>query len=326
MQKQKCSLELYSSFLLASQSRYSAAELARVSPDDNPMSHDAVNKWLKKSEFKPAEIWNQAKPLVDRRSGYLAADDSVLDKRYSRNNELVKLQYSGNEHGLVKGIDLVNLLWTDGKKFVPVDYRIYQKDVDGKDKNDLFLEMLKRAANRGFSPLYVLMDSWYGSVKNLKFIRGKNWHFICNLKSNRKVSVAKGTYVSIQDLNLANKQVSKVWLKEYGNILVCKLVATNGDITYLAASDLSLTDYDDFTRHFSNRWKIEEFHRGIKQTTGIEKCHSIKSKSQQTHIFAAFMAFFKLERARIRGGVSWYEQKISITRISIANYLNYAKA
>lgn len=326
MQKQKCSLELYSNFLLASQSRYSAAELSRVSPDDNLMSHDAVNKWLKRSGFKPSEIWNQAKPLVDRKSGYLVADDSVLDKRYSRNNELVKLQYSGNEHGLVKGIDLVNLLWTDGNKFVPVDYRIYQKDIDKKDKNDLFLEMLKRAANRGFCPLYVLMDSWYGSVKNLKFIRKQNWHFICNLKSNRKVSVTKGIYVSIQDLSLANKQVKKVWLKEYGNILVCKLVAKNGDITYLATSDLSLTNYDDFTKHFSNRWKIEEFHRGIKQTTGIEKCYSIKSQSQQTHIFAAFMTFFKLERARISEGTSWYEQKISITRISIANYLNYAKA
>jgi len=326
MRKQKCSLDLYSNFLLASQTRYSGAELSRVAPDDDPMSHDAVAKWLSRSDFRPADIWNQAKPLVDMKSGYLIADDSVLDKRYSRNNELAKLQYSGNEHGLVKGIDLVNLLWTDGKRFIPVDYRIYQKDIDGKDKNDLFMEMLQRAVNRGFYPLYVLMDSWYGSVKNLKFIRKRNWHFICNLKSNRRVSVAKGTYVSIQDLKLANKQVMKVWLKEYGNILVCKLVAKNGDITYLATSDLALTGYDDFTGHFSNRWKIEEFHRGIKQTTGIEKCYSIKSRSQQTHIFAAFIAFFKLERERIVAGVSWYEQKISITRISVANYLNCAKA
>src|SRR3989339_1954151 len=165
MQKQKCSWALYGNFLLASQSRYSAAELARVSPDDNLMSHDAVNKWLKKSAFNPSEIWNQAKPLVDRQSGYLVADDSVLDKRYSKNNKLVKLQYSGNEHGLVKGIDLVNLLWTDGQKFIPLDYRIYQPDLDSRDKNDHFQEMLKRALKRGFSPLYVLMDCWYGSVK-----------------------------------------------------------------------------------------------------------------------------------------------------------------
>jgi len=89
MQKQKCSLDLYSNFLLASQTRYSATELSKVSPDDNLMSHDAVTKWLNKSDFRPSEIWNQAKPLVDIKSGYLIADDSVLDKR---TNVALKIQ------------------------------------------------------------------------------------------------------------------------------------------------------------------------------------------------------------------------------------------
>lgn len=323
MQKQKCSLELYGNFLLASQSRFSAMELARVSPDDS-MHHDAVTNWLESSKFNPAEIWNQAKPLVNLKSGYLISDDSVLDKRYSKENGLVKLQYSGNEHGLVKGIDLVNLLWTDSEKFVPVDYRLYQPDFDGKDKNDHFQEMLKRALKRGFLPLYVLMDCWYASVKNLKMIRKQKWRFICNLKSNRKVSVVKGEYVSIQDLKLTKKQVRKVWLKEFGFVLVTKTVARNGDESYLATNDLSLTDYEKFTGHFDNRWKIEEFHRGIKQSTGIEKCYATNHQSQKTHIFAAFTAFFKLERARIKEGVSWYEQKLLITRFSITYYLNYA--
>lgn len=323
MQKQKCSLELYSRFLLASQSRFSAAELERISPDPT-MHHDAVTNWLRSSQFNTSEIWNQAKPFVQLDSGYLIVDDSVLDKRYSRDNELVKLQYSGNEHGLVKGIDLVNFLWTDGSQYIPVDYRIYHPDSDGKDKNDHFQEMFKRAVKRGFSQEYILMDSWYGSVKNFKLIRKHHWHFISNIKSNRKVSVTKGEYVSIQDLPLAHKQVRRVWLKEFGSVLVCKLVARNGDITYLVTSNLKLTDYDTFTGHFHNRWKIEEFHRGIKQTTGIEKCYAITAPSQKTHIFAAFMAFFKLERRRITDGVSWYEQKLSITRMAMKNYLLYA--
>lgn len=323
MQKQKCSLELYSNFLLASQTRFSATELAKVSPDES-MYHDAVTNWLDSARFSPSEIWNQTKPLVNLKSGYLINDDSVLDKRHSQENELVKLQYSGNEHGLVKGIGLVNLLWTDSEKFVPVDYRIYQPDLDGKDKNDHFREMLKRAKKREFSPLYVLIDCWYASVKNLKLIRSQKWHCICGLKSNRKVSVVKGEYVSIQDLPLANKQVRKVWLKEFGFVLVAKTVARNGDESYLATNDLSLTDYGELTSHFDNRWKIEEFHRGLKQTTGIEKCYAYKIQPQKTHVFAAFMAFFKLERTRIQENTSWYEQKLSITRISITNYLNYA--
>ena len=206
MQKQKCSLSLYSNFLIGNQNRYSGVELSKVT---DGMAHDAVSRWLLKFTFKPQELWNQVKNLVNPQAGYLVVDDTTLDKRYSKENELAKLQYSGDEHGLVNGISLVNLLWTDPKKCVPVDYRIYQKEIDGKTKNDLFLELLKKALKRGFSPLYVLFDSWYSSIENLKFIRSQGLKFICNLKSNRIVSCHR-VQISLSDLSLANKQVEKV--------------------------------------------------------------------------------------------------------------------
>ncbi|TLD41222.1 MAG: hypothetical protein JETT_2510 [Candidatus Jettenia ecosi] len=97
----------------------------------------------------------------------------------------------------------------------------------------------------------------------------------------------------------------------------------------MASSDLTLTDYDTFTEHFHQRWKlalehyrgIEEFRRGIKQTMGIEKCCSTLAISQLTHIFASFLAFLKLEIRRIKEHISWYEQKASLTRFSVTEYL-----
>lgn len=326
MQPQKCSLKLYSDFLLANHNRYSGAELARVSPVAG-MSHDAVSRWLGRSSFTPSDLWNQVKDLVRPAIGYLVCDDTVLDKSYSRKNELAKLQYSGNAHGLVNGINLVNLLWTNGQEYIPVDYRIYQKANDDNTKNDHFLAMLKRAKQRGFSPLYVLIDSWYSSVANLKYIcREARWQWITNLKSNRQVSVDKGIYTAIADLDLTEKQVRKVWLKEYGFILVCLIVDQDGGKTYLATSDLALSDYDSFTNHFHHRWAVEEFHRGIKQTTGIEKCYSTKAASQKTHIFTAFVTFIRLERIRLKEQVSWYEQKAIISRKAAFSYLCGANA
>lgn len=322
MRKQKCSLKLYSEFLIANQNRYSGVELSKVSPAEG-MHHDSISRWLSSSNFTPQELWNQVKSLVRINTGYLIGDDSVLDKQYSRINELAKKQYSGNAHGLINGIDVVNLLWTGGEEFIPVDYRVYNKETDNKTKNDHFLDMLKKAYKRGFMPIYVLMDAWYSSIENLKFITRKcHWNFICNIKSNRQVCVCQGSYIPVSDLKLADKQVRKVWLKEYGYVLVCKLVDKNGDITYLATSDLSLTDYNQFIAHHDQRWKIEEFHRGIKQTTGIEKCYSVKASSQKTHIFASFVTFVKLETIRIKEHTSWYEQKASISRFSTFNYLN----
>jgi SRSO17 transposase len=322
MQKQKCSLSLYSEFLIANQNRYSGTELSKVSPVDG-MHHDSVSRWLANAKFNPVELWGQVKHLVNKETGYLVGDDSVLSKIYSRNNELAKKQYSGNAHRLINGIDIVNLLWTSGQEYVPVDYRIYNKETDKKTKNDHFRDMLRKAHKRGFKPKYTLMDAWYASIENMKFItRHCHWQFICNLKSNRQVCVRQGNYIPVSDLELAEKQVRKVWLKEYGYVLVCKLVDKNEDITYLATSDLSLTDYDKFIAHHDQRWMIEEFHRGIKQTTGIEKCYSTKASSQKTHIFASFVAFIKLETVRLKEHVSWYEQKAAINRYATFNYLN----
>lgn len=313
-------MKLYTRFLIGNQNRYSSVELSKVSeiPD---MAHDAVGRWLASTKRTPSQLWQYTCSLVDRTAGYLVCDDTLIDKRYSRKNELARKQYSGNEHGLVNGICIVNFLWTNGKEYIPVDYRIYQKENDNLTKNDHFKYMLDTAEKRGFSPLSVLMDSWYSSVENLKHIVKKNWHFMCNLKSNRLVSVEKGTYLSIADLALTDRQVRQVWLKEFGSVLVCKLVATNGDITYLATDDLSLTDYDAYASHFQHRWKIEEFHRGIKQTTGFERCESTQAVSQKTHIFSAFVAFVRLERQRLKSGISWYEQKAQIVRLATADYM-----
>jgi hypothetical protein len=48
--------------------------------------------------------------------------------------------------------------------------------------------MLDKAEERGFNPEYVIFDIWYASIKNLKYIRKKNWHFLTRLKSNRLVN------------------------------------------------------------------------------------------------------------------------------------------
>ena len=313
-------MELYTNFLISNHNRYSGSELERVTPVLD-MHHDAVSRWLAGEKYTPSDLWSHVKELVKKESGYLVCDDTLLDKRFSRKNELARVQYSGNEHGLVNGISLVNLLWTNLKEIIPVDYRVYDKERDDKTKNDHFQEMLERAKKRGFSPTYVLMDAWYGSVENLKYIRKLDWHFMTNLKSNRQVSIEKNAYMPVSDLDFSAEQPKKVWLKEYGYVLVRRIVATNGDTTYVATSNLDLTDKDSFLNHWQQRWNIEEFHRGIKQTTGIEKCYSTKASSQKTHIFASFVAFVKLEVRRIKDKTSWYEQKARISRGATRLYL-----
>ena len=77
--------------------------------------------------------------LRDSPEAFLLVDDSVQDKRYSRFINVAKRQYSGNAHGIVTGIGLVNLVHSSGEAgdFLPLDYRVYAPDHDGQTKNDL---------------------------------------------------------------------------------------------------------------------------------------------------------------------------------------------
>lgn len=314
MSPSKCSLELYAKFLIANQNKYSGVELSKTS--NIPLSHDSVSKWLRDEDFTSKDLWPHVKNMVSKEQGYLIVDDSVLDKRFSRNNELVGRHWSGNEHRLICGIDLVNLLWTEGEECIPVDYRIYQSEEKKvKTKNEYFREMLTVAKRRGFEPWYVLGDCWYGSVENMKFIKKQGWKFIFGVKENRQVSITKNIYVSISDFDWDKTLVQKVWLKEFGYVMVAKIVVKNDDVQYVVTNDLSLNDIESLKEHNDHRWNIETFHRGIKQTTGIEKCYSTLEKSQRNHIFVSFLAFIRLEYTRLHDGISWYEQKAVYARI-----------
>lgn len=102
----------------------------------------------------------------------MIADDTVLTKTHSKKIDLVNYQYSGNQHDVIAGIGLINLLWhgLEPATSVPIDYRIYNKATDGKTKNSHFCDMLSLAKTRGLMPEAVVIDAWYSSLKNLKAI------------------------------------------------------------------------------------------------------------------------------------------------------------
>ena len=68
-------------------------------------------------------------------------------------------------------------------------------------------------------------------------------------------------------------------------------------------------------------WSIEEYHRGIKQLVGVERCIARKAIAQRNHIGLALRAFLRIERHRFLTGISWFETKASIIRQAVRAYL-----
>jgi hypothetical protein len=169
-------------------------------------SHDAINRYLMEDDVSPQDVWRSVGHLV-RRSGNacLIFDDTVLDKRHSFTIELVRSQYSGNEHGVVKGIGVVNCLYVnlDTHEYRIIDWRIYGPDGDGKSKLDHVRDMLDDAIARKNLPFRtVLMDSWYATKDLMMPIDKAGKLFYCPLKSNRKVDDSQGKtpYKAVSEL------------------------------------------------------------------------------------------------------------------------------
>ena len=310
----------YIQFLIGSPVAVSAAEAARVQPErPNAPAHDAFTRLLRRLEPDPTALWDETRPLLDPTDGVLVIDDSTLDKPRAKHIELVSRHWSGNHHAVVSGINPVTLLWSDGDRLYPTDYRVYHKTTDGKTKNDHFGQMLETAHARGFRPRAVPFDGWYASVANRKRVRGFGWVFVTRLPSNREVRIDRGPAMAVS-AQLIAASGTVVWLPEFGLARVFRIVAPNGDTTHWATNDLGMAE--DARRMFAElSWGIEEYHRGLKQFTGVERCQARAERSQRNHIGCAIRAFVRLEYHRFTTGVSWFAAKWGIVREAVRKYL-----
>ena len=292
----------YVEYLISTVANYTGSHLAEHLDD---VSHDVITDYLRTERLTARGLWELVQHLIaDGPDAFLLVDDSVQDKRYSQFIELVKRQYSGAEHGLVRGIGIVNLVHSSGQDgdFWPIDYRIYAPDVDGKTKNDHFREMLRRAvADKLIQAQTLLFDSWYAAADNLKLIHRLGLVFFTTLKENRLVSLSKADgYIHLDQIDWTPERLQngvQVKLKEVPfQVQLFKLVAPDGDIDWVITNSPTETLTAQVAQDANDvRWQIEELHRGLKQLTGTEKCQCRTARSQRNHLACCYHAWLSLK-------------------------------
>ena len=321
MNPPRCTPEDYIQFLLATPKVCSATEAARVQPPapDAP-AHDAFTRLLHRLEPDPEALWEEVRGAVGRTGGVLVVDDTVLDKPHARHMGLVAPFWSGRHARVVRGINLVTLAWTDGDRVFPTDYRLVDPaERPKRTKNDLFADLVRRAHARGFAPACVAFDAWYSGKENLKAVRGCGWHFLTQVRSNRRVNPDRTGNRAIADCPIAATG-TVVHLEGFGLVKAFRIVTTDGDTEHWITSDLGM---DELTRLgvAERAWGIEEYHRGLKQCTGVDRCQVRMGQAQRVHVGCAIRAFVRLEWHRFTTGVSWFEAKLRIVRDAVRAYL-----
>jgi hypothetical protein len=183
----------YCQYLLISQINYT---LTNFADHAEKFSHDAINRYLAGEKITLRLVWENVKGQVEQiAEGYLVFDDTVVDKNFSFKMDLVRRQWSGDAHGIIKGVGVVTCGYVNPAmdQFWIIDYRIYDPEGDGKTKLDHVQEILTHCVyQKQLLFRFVLMDSWYATKEIMLFIEHLKKIYYCPLKDNRQVDDSDG--------------------------------------------------------------------------------------------------------------------------------------
>lgn len=266
------------------------------------VSHDSVNRFLCREDYKGKDLYQSVESNIHKDGGVLSVDDTVLDKPYSNTSkaELIGYYWSGKHKTTVKGVNLITLYYTDvdGKSF-PVNFRLYNKQ-ENKTKNVYFREMVAEVIAWGLKPKFVTGDSWYASGENLDYIKHYGLGFLFAIEKNRLVSLASDSdkYSQVSNCEISYNGM-EMHLKGFGMVKVFRTVFKNEFRHYI----MFLSDPDKITEIAHSQfiaihdlhWRIESFHRAVKQVANIERFHVRQTVAISNHIFAAISAFVHLQ-------------------------------
>jgi hypothetical protein len=316
-------LELYSDYLLSSFTHATATGLSRMSAGE--VSHDRITRFLASEEMDSRALWRLVKPLarqVEGDDGVLIIDDTIEEKPYTDESELVCWHYDHSKGRSVKGVNLVSALYHSAGASIPVAFELVKKsewvfdEKKGKwrrkspeTKNEAYRRMLSVCQSNRLKFRYILSDVWYLASENMSHIKEKlRKEFIMPIKANRKVALSleekkRGAYERVGSLKLEPETAVEVHLEQVKfPLLLLKQVFKNEagseGVLYLVTSDQTL-DCERMTAIYQRRWKVEQYHKSLKSNASLANSPTKTIRTQSNHVFCSIHAYVKLERMRI---------------------------
>jgi hypothetical protein len=316
-------LDLYSDYLISSFGPTTGTGMAELL--GGSISHDRIQRFLSRQDFTAGDLWRLVKPHVrsiQQADGVLIVDDSIAEKPYTDENDIICWHYDHAHDRQVKGINFLTALYHAAGISLPVGFRVVAKTeeyVDKKSgkpkrrspmsKNEHYQALLRQAKQNQVPFDFVLNDVWYASAENMMFVKHElEADFVMPLKANRKVAVSRedkqqGRYLRVDSLTLEAGAVQLVYLEGVDfPLALVKQVFANEDgssgIQYLVCSDIHLTG-DQIVTIYRKRWNVEPFHKSLKQNASLEKSPTQTVRTQTNHLFAAFCGYIKLELLKV---------------------------
>lgn len=131
----------------------------------------------------------------------------------------------------------------------------------------------------------VLYDSWYAAAKVIRLIKRLGYHFVSQIKRNRKVNNIPLSALQIRD-----------------NILLDGIVAGDIRLYYFKhedkyyCTDISASNTQAIHTMYQIRWKIEEIFRFLKTALKLERCQVIRITAQKTHLVSCILSYLIFQK------------------------------
>lgn len=175
-----------------------------------------------------------------------------------------------------------------------------------RSKVDLAVEILESAVALG-SDVTALMDSWYACRRILNRVAIQGWRYVAAIKANRRIYVDDRS-TTVRHLAKGKRKYFTVRLSKKRKVHVAGRIAelpgvgpvavfitkTKGKTKFLISNDLSLSP-EAAVRLYAERFRIETFHRDVKQHLGFGELWVRSWQAVQKHWTLCSLAYNALQ-------------------------------
>ena len=153
-------LDLYSDYLISSFNQTTATGLSKLL--DGSVSHDKISRFLAERKYTSKDLWKEVKSTIrqiESDTAVLIVDDTIQEKPYSDENELICWHYDHSTGRTMKGINILNMLYSSDDAKIPVAFELIEKPFVF---SDIATKKQKRKSNITVTP----QVSCHGEIKN----------------------------------------------------------------------------------------------------------------------------------------------------------------
>lgn len=331
MKKELELLDLYTDYLITSTISTTSTGLSAVL--DKRISHDSFTRLLNGEKYESKQLWKLVKPTVrisEIEDGILVFDDTISHKPYTDENKLICWHYDHTKGRSVKGINLLTGLYVGKNEIsIPIVFDLITKELDCKtkktksetSKNKRMLNCFDQVLKNEVKFKWVITDVWFASSANMNHIHSMGKDFIMPLKNNRKVALSledkeNKKFVPIESLKLEPGICKCVYLEKIPfPVTLIKEEYVNKDLStaslYLVCSDEKVT-YQQIITLYQKRWKVEEYHKSLKNNASLSASPTKTVKTQSNHVFMSIVAYCKLEMLKMKNGLNHFTLKAQL--------------